>query len=304
MKIKILFIFLSLFLITSCTHNNAQIMENENKDVTTDNKSEDAIIDNKNESTEEIKYDYDLSQVFENVESITISFEYILNLQTTILEFNNKDALNNFINKVKDVTNSNVFITGEKTDYGIGGELTKKDEEYIGLSNIKLYIKYKDNKDDCTVSEFINGDRQIYPTENSVINLKIKNKNYYYEDENDLIIKTVVDMVKNHLLYLNLYLPEDTNKYFVTDFLKPYKVVTDEFTITSKTPLEVLETHWIDYVKSNKNLKLYDKDTEISDFPNDGKQHFIKVIDEKGNIYAVHYQDVEDMSNIMVPKNK
>lgn len=97
------------------------------------------------------------------------------------------------------------------------------------------------------------------------------------------------------MYYINIY--DKNGNYCDTDYLTLYKVITKDFTLTSTTPENDLGSYWIDYIKSNSNLKLYENDFEISELSNDGNEHFIKIIDNKNNIYAIHYKNITYLSD-------
>lgn len=234
--------------------------------------------------------------LFDNVKEITISFKNVLYLQNSSLTFNNQEALDSFINKIKSIESENEMIVGEEIsdNPSIGTDVGDNYDENLGIDCITLNIRYNDDRNSVDIVQFDNGNKEIFKDGYATL-ITIDGEEKIYENNGNVILKTVIDLVKDSLHYLNVF--TENNVYVFTDFLTPYEIKTDEYTITSSVKVEDLRTYWIDYIENN-NFKMYEKDEEIFGIPDDGNEHKIILVDEKSNKFVLNYTNVIDTSDI------
>lgn len=290
-----LLMMISLLLLiglTSCDNSN-----NQSPDV---NKT-----DSSSDKTENSSYG-----IFDNIASIKV----IVNgtddngYYPCYLTFNSKEAINTFVDTIHMINdNSEIELKYGSFEGKIddieelkkrrlfnGISLSSEDEKYLGISCVSLLIEYDDNRKPSKVCEFIDGYTDVFE-DGDGIKIVYDSQITYLENKDDLIINEVVQMIKNHLHYVQIY--DYDGNYEYTRFLNPLHVETDEYTIESDHFFQAFLTdYWIDYI-SKHNFTIYKYNKIIGELPEpDGEiTQDIYLDDENGNIFQYAYDRKDNM---------
>ena len=170
-----------------------------------------------------------------------------------------------------------------------------EDEDNLGITCVTLVIKYKDNRSNAKVYEFTDGYEDIFK-DGDGIKIKYNNEVTFYFNEDNIIINKVKDMVEDTLYYVQVY--DADGNYLYTEFLNPYNVKTDEYTIEgSYVNRAFLMPYLEDYI-SNNDFVLYEDGEKIDKLPDDGLEHDIYIEDENGNLFQYGYDRRDPMKCI------
>ena len=212
----------------------------------------------------------------------------------------NDDSLDDFIDDVRVIENSSKqefnsdkFDEDDRLFNGISS--SPEDEDNLGITCVTLVIKYKDNRSNAKVYEFTDGYEDIFK-DGDGIKIKYNNEVTFYFNEDNIIIKKVKDMVEDTLYYVQVY--DADGNYLYTEFLNPYNVKTDEYTIEgSYVNRTFLMPYLEDYI-SNNDFVLYEDGEKIDKLPDDDLEHDIYIEDENGNLFQYGYDRRDPMKCI------
>lgn len=276
--------FLSLFSLVACSSNSQQNPDSKPLDNDTPDSS---------------------WGIFDNVSNIQIDCG-----QFTIT-LNNQEAISKFIDEIKVIEKANEI----ELEYGpFEGkvnsveELEKyelfnldyvsfEDEELLGLKCLKLIIEYGDDRNSSKIYEFIDGYPDIFENGDGM-KIVYKDITKYYENQDNIIARKVVDMIKDELAYVQIY---EKDEYTDTYFLNPYNIKTDEYAINgSYYDAAFYEDYWVDYTslkdftiykEASRNNPTLDKEDIVDELPlPDGeKTQNVYLVDEKGHVYQYAY---------------
>lgn len=235
--------------------------------------------------------------LFDNVSNVTIYFDKFAvhrfelgsDYDPYYLTFDDGLALNNFIERIKGIESAKQ-IKGKSVEYDADTTNEKQDEENLDISLISLVIEYEDDKEKIKISEFTDGNLEVFENGGG-IRIETKQGDSYYENNDNVIIKTVIDMIKDTLHYVQVY--DDDEAYVGTYFLRPLYVKTDEYTIQGMSSNDyVIEEYWFDYTSKN-GFKIYQNDKRVEEmyWPNNKLLTF-ELIDSKGNVFQYAYDRV------------
>lgn len=235
--------------------------------------------------------------LFDNVQSIKVIVNGLDNSNYPYSLIINDDSLDNFIDDVRVIENSNEQeFNSDKfdEDYRLfnGISSSPEDEDNLGITCVTLVIKYKDNRSNAKVYEFTDGYEDIFK-DGDGIKIKYDNEINFYFNEDNIIINKVKDMVEDTLYYVQVY--DDDDNYLYTEFLNPYNVKTDEYTIEgSYVNRAFLMSYLEDYI-SNNDFVLYEDGEKIDKLPDDGLEHDVYIEDENGNLFQYGYDRRDPM---------
>ena len=198
--------------------------------------------------------------LFDNVSAITItsSFE---------ITFNNQEALNEFIDDISIIEEYDEVIpkygrfegkannVEELDEYRLFnlGFASLEDEELLDMRSITLQIEYADDRNPSKIYEFIDGYPDVFENGDG-LKVVYDGQTTFYENKDNIIARKVVDMIKDEVAYVQLY---DEQGYAKTEFLHPYKIQTDDFSIIgSYYNSAFYNDYWADYI-SDKNFTIY-----------------------------------------------
>lgn len=238
--------------------------------------------------------------LFDNVQSIKVIVNGLDNSNYPYSLIINDDSLDNFIDDVRVIENSNEQeFNSDKfdEDYRLfnGISSSPEDEDNLGITCVTLVIKYKDNRSNAKVYEFTDGYEDIFK-DGDGIKIKYDNEINFYFNEDNIIINKVKDMVEDTLYYVQVY--DDDDNYLYTEFLNPYNVKTDEYTIEgSYVNRAFLMPYLEDYI-SNNDFVLYEDGEKIDKLPDDGLEHDIYIEDKNGNLFQYGYDRRDPMKCI------
>ena len=238
--------------------------------------------------------------LFDNVQSIKVIVNGLDNSNYPYSLIINDDSLDNFIDDVRVIENSNEQeFNSDKfdEDYRLfnGISSSPEDEDNLGITCVTLVIKYKDNRSNAKVYEFTDGYEDIFK-DGDGIKIKYDNEINFYFNEDNIIINKVKDMVEDTLYYVQVY--DDDDNYLYTEFLNPYNVKTDEYTIEgSYVNRAFLMPYLEDYI-SNNDFVLYEDGEKIDKLPDDDLEHDIYIEDENGNLFQYGYDRRDPMKCI------
>ena len=238
--------------------------------------------------------------LFDNVQSIKVIVNGLDNSNYPYSLIINDDSLDNFIDDVRVIENSNEQeFNSDKfdEDYRLfnGISSSPEDEDNLGITCVTLVIKYKDNRSNAKVYEFTDGYEDIFK-DGDGIKIKYDNEINFYFNEDNIIINKVKDMVEDTLYYVQVY--DDDDNYLYTEFLNPYNVKTDEYTIEgSYVNGAFLMPYLEDYI-SNNDFVLYEDGEKIDKLPDDGLEHDIYIEDKNGNLFQYGYDRRDPMKCI------
>ena len=238
--------------------------------------------------------------LFDNVQSIKVIVNGLDNSNYPYSLTINDDSLDDFIDDVrvienssKQELNSDKFDEDDRLFNGISS--SPEDEDNLGITCVTLVIKYKDNRSNAKVYEFTDGYEDIFK-DGDGIKIKYNNEISFYLNEDNIIINKVKDMVKDTLYYVQVY--DADGNYLYTEFLNPYDVKTDEYTIEgSYVNRTFLMPYLEDYI-SNNDFVLYEDGEKIDKLPDDGLEHDIYIEDENGNLFQYGYDRRDPMKCI------
>lgn len=270
-----------LICLTGCVNNDNDVSINTNDDVDSE---------------------YDL---FDNVQSIKVIVNGLDNSNYPYSLTINDDSLDDFIDDVRVIENSSKqefnsdkFDEDDRLFNGISS--SPEDEDNLGITCVTLVIKYKDNRSNAKVYEFTDGYNDIFK-DGDGIKIKYDNEITFYFNEDNIIINKVKDMVKDVLYYVQVY--DADGNYLYTEFLNPYTVKTDEYTIEgSYVNRAFLMPYLEDYINNN-DFVLYEDGEKIDKLPDDGLEHDIYIEDENGNLFQYGY-DRRDPRKCIKEDNK
>lgn len=238
--------------------------------------------------------------LFDNVQSIKVIVNGLDNSNYPYSLIINDDSLDNFIDDVRVIENSNEQeFNSDKfdEDYRLfnGISSSPEDEDNLGITCVTLVIKYKDNRSNAKVYEFTDGYEDIFK-DGDGIKIKYDNEITFYFNEDNIIINKVKDMVEDTLYYVQVY--DADGNYLYTEFLNPYNVKTDEYTIEgSYVNRAFLMPYLEDYI-SNNDFVLYEDGEKIDKLPDDGLEHDIYIEDKNGNLFQYGYDRRDPMKCI------
>ena len=237
--------------------------------------------------------------MFDNVASVEVFVD------NNLLYFNNEDAMKDFIDKIRLIEEADELelqlgryerqvndveeLYDEKI-FGVGNNPFYKvtlSEELLGISCVSLNIEYNDGRKASKIYEFIDGDPEIF-NEGKGIKVVYDGETAFYENEDYIITRSVVEMIKDTLHYVHVY---DNGNYSSTSFLQPYEVKTDNYTIEGEEWFQAfLMEYWEDYI-AKQNFIIYENGEIVDVLPEpDGvKKHELFLVDEKGNTYQYAY---------------
>lgn len=238
--------------------------------------------------------------LFDNVQSIKVIVNGLDNSNYPYSLTINDDSLDDFIDDVrvienssKQELNSDKFDEDDRLFNGISS--SPEDEDNLGITCVTLVIKYKDNRSNAKVYEFTDGYEDIFK-DGDGIKIKYNNEISFYLNEDNIIINKVKDMVKDVLYYVQVY--DADGNYLYTEFLNPYTVKTDEYTIEgSYVNRTFLMPYLEDYI-SNNDFVLYEVGEKIDKLPDDDLEHDIYIEDENGNLFQYGYDRRDPMKCI------
>ena len=274
--------------LTGCGDKGSDVTTNTN-----DNKDSD-VTTNTNDNVDS---EYGL---FDNVQSIKVIVNGLDNSNYPYSLTINDDSLDDFIDDVrvienssKQELNSDKFDEDDRLFNGISS--SPEDEDNLGITCVTLVIKYKDNRSNAKVYEFTDGYEDIFK-DGDGIRIKYNNEISFYLNEDNIIINKVKDMVKDTLYYVQVY--DADGNYLYTEFLNPYNVKTDEYTIEgSYVNRTFLMPYLEDYI-SNNDFVLYEDGEKIDKLPDDDLEHDIYIEDENGNLFQYGYDRRDPMKCI------
>lgn len=243
--------------------------------------------------------------LFDNVQSIKVIVNGLDNSNYPYSLTINDDSLDDFIDDVrvienssKQELNSDKFDEDDRLFNGISS--SPEDEDNLGITCVTLVIKYKDNRSNAKVYEFTDGYEDIFK-DGDGIKIKYNNEISFYLNEDNIIINKVKDMVEDTLYYVQVY--DADGNYLYTEFLNPYNVKTDEYTIEgSYVNRTFLMPYLEDYI-SNNDFVLYEDGEKIDKLPDDDLEHDIYIEDENGNLFQYGY-DRRDLMKCIKEDNK
>ena len=243
--------------------------------------------------------------LFDNVQSIKVIVNGLDNSNYPYSLTINDDSLDDFIDDVRVIENSNEqefnsdkFDEDDRLFNGISS--SPEDEDNLGITCVTLVIKYKDNRSNAKVYEFTDGYEDIFK-DGDGIKIKYDNEITFYFNEDNIIINKVKEMVEDTLYYVQVY--DADGNYLYTEFLNPYTVMTDEYTIEgSYVNRAFLMPYLEDYI-SNNDFVLYEDGEMIDKLPDDGLEHDIYIEDKNGNLFQYGY-DRRDPSKCIKEDNK
>ena len=220
--------------------------------------------------------------LFDNIQDIKVIVNGLDNSNYPYSLIINDDSLDDFIDDVRVIENSSKqefnsdkFDENDRLFNGISS--SPEDEDNLGITCVTLVIKYKDNRSNAKVYEFTDGYEDIFK-------------------DGDGIINKVKDMVEDTLYYVQVY--DADGNYLYTEFLNPYNVKTDEYTIEgSYVNRAFLMPYLEDYI-SNNDFVLYEDGEKIDKLPDDGLEHDIYIEDENGNLFQYGYDRRDPMKCI------
>ena len=238
--------------------------------------------------------------LFDNVQSIKVVVNGLDNSNYPYSLTINDDSLDDFIDDVRVIENSNEqefnsdkFDEDDRLFNGISS--SPEDEDNLGITCVTLVIKYKDNRSNAKVYEFTDGYEDIFK-DGDGIKIKYDNEITFYFNEDNIIINKVKDMVEDTLYYVQVY--DADGNYLYTEFLNPYTVMTDEYTIEgSYVNRAFLMPYLEDYI-SNNDFVLYEDGEKIDKLPDDGLEHDIYIEDKNGNLFQYGYDRRDPMKCI------
>ena len=243
--------------------------------------------------------------LFDNVQSIKVIVNGLDNSNYPYSLTINDDSLDDFIDDVRVIENSSKqefnsdkFDEDDRLFNGISS--SPEDEDNLGITCVTLVIKYKDNRSNAKVYEFTDGYEDIFK-DGDGIKIKYDNEITFYFNEDNIIINKVKDMVKDVLYYVQVY--DADGNYLYTEFLNPYNVKTDEYTIDgSYVNRAFLMPYLEDYINNN-DFVLYEDGEKIDKLPDDGLEHDVYIEDKNGNLFQYGY-DRRDPSKCIKEDNK
>ena len=243
--------------------------------------------------------------LFDNVQSIKVIVNGLDNSNYPYSLTINDDSLDDFIDDVrvienssKQELNSDKFDEDDRLFNGVSS--SPEDEDNLGITCVTLVIKYKDNRSNAKVYEFTDGYEDIFK-DGDGIKIKYDNEITFYFNEDNIIINKVKEMVEDTLYYVQVY--DADGNYLYTEFLNPYTVMTDEYTIEgSYVNRAFLMPYLEDYI-SNNDFVLYEDGEKIDKLPDDGLEHDIYIEDKNGNLFQYGY-DRRDPSKCIKEDNK
>lgn len=243
--------------------------------------------------------------LFDNVQSIKVIVNGLDNSNYPYSLTINDDSLDDFIDDVRVIENSSKrefnsdkFDEDDRLFNGIS--LSPEDEDNLGITCVTLVIKYKDNRSNAKVYEFTDGYNDIFK-DGDGIKIKYDNEITFYFNEDNIIINKVKDMVKDVLYYVQVY--DADGNYLYTEFLNPYTVKTDEYTIEgSYVNRAFLMPYLEDYINNN-DFVLYEDGEKIDKLPDDGLEHDVYIEDKNGNLFQYGY-DRRDPGKCIKEDNK
>lgn len=235
--------------------------------------------------------------LFDNVQSIKVIVNGLDNSNYPYSLTINDDSLDDFIDDVRVIENSSKqefnsdkFDEDDRLFNGISS--SPEDEDNLGITCVTLVIKYKDNRSNAKVYEFTDGYNDIFK-DGDGIKIKYDNEITFYFNEDNIIINKAKDMVKDVLYYVQVY--DADGNYLYTEFLNPYNVKTDEYTIEgSYVDRAFLMLYLEDYI-SNNDFVLYEDGEKIDKLPDDGLEHDVYIEDENGNLFQYGYDRRDPM---------
>ena len=238
--------------------------------------------------------------LFDNVKSIKVIVNGLDNSNYPYSLIINDDSLDDFIDDVRAIENSSKqefnsdkFDEDDRLFNGISS--SPEDEDNLGITCVTLVIKYKDNRSNAKVYEFTDGYEDIFK-DGDGIKIKYNNEISFYFNEDNIIINKVKDMVEDTLYYVQVY--DADGNYLYTEFLNPYNVKTDEYTIEgSYVNRTFLMPYLEDYI-SNNDFVLYEDGEKIDKLPDDDLEHDIYIEDENGNLFQYGYDRRDPMKCI------
>lgn len=238
--------------------------------------------------------------LFDNVQSIKVIVNGLDNSNYPYSLTINDDSLDDFIDDVrvienssKQELNSDKFDEDDRLFNGISS--SPEDEDNLGITCVTLVIKYKDNRSNAKVYEFTDGYEDIFK-DGDGIKIKYNNEISFYLNEDNIIINKVKNMVEDTLYYVQVY--DADGNYLYTEFLNPYNVKTDEYTIEgSYVNRTFLMPYLEDYI-SNNDFVLYEDGEKIDKLPDDDLEHDIYIEDENGNLFQYGYDRRDPMKCI------
>lgn len=238
--------------------------------------------------------------LFDNVQDIKVIVNGLDNSNYPYSLTINDDSLDDFIDDVRVIEksneqefNSDKFDEDDRLFNGISS--SPEDEDNLGITCVTLVIKYKDNRSNAKVYEFTDGYEDIFK-DGDGIKIKYDNEITFYFNEDNIIINKVKDMVEDTLYYVQVY--DADGNYLYTEFLNPYTVMTDEYTIEgSYVNRAFLMPYLEDYI-SNNDFVLYEDGEKIDKLPDDGLEHDIYIEDKNGNLFQYGYDRRDPMKCI------
>ena len=238
--------------------------------------------------------------LFDNIQDIKVIVNGPDNSNYPYSLIINDDSLDDFIDDVRVIENSSKqefnsdkFDEDDRLFNGISS--SPEDEDNLGITCVTLVIKYKDNRSNAKVYEFTDGYEDIFK-DGDGIKIKYNNEVTFYFNEDNIIINKVKDMVEDTLYYVQVY--DADGNYLYTEFLNPYNVKTDEYTIEgSYVNRTFLMPYLEDYI-SNNDFVLYEDGEKIDKLPDDDLEHDIYIEDENGNLFQYGYDRRDPMKCI------
>lgn len=238
--------------------------------------------------------------LFDNIQDIKVIVNGLDNSNYPYSLIINDDSLDDFIDDVRVIENSSKqefnldkFDEDDRLFNGISS--SPEDEDNLGITCVTLVIKYKDNRSNAKVYEFTDGYEDIFK-DGDGIKIKYNNEVTFYFNEDNIIINKVKDMVKDVLHYVQVY--DADGNYLYTEFLNPYNVKTDEYTIESSYANRAFLMPYLEDYISNNDFVLYEDGEKIDKLPDDGLEHDIYIEDENGNLFQYGYDRRDPMKCI------
>lgn len=238
--------------------------------------------------------------LFDDVRSIKVIVNGLDNSNYPYSLIIKDDSLDDFINDVRVIENSkkqefksDKFDKDNRLFNGISS--SPEDEDNLGITCVTLVIKYKDNRSNAKVYEFTDGYEDIFK-DGDGIKIKYDNEITFYFNEDNIIINKVKDMVEDTLYYVQVY--DADGNYLYTEFLNPYNVKTDEYTIESSYVNRAFLMPYLEDYISNNDFVLYEDGEKIDKLPDDGLEHDIYIEDENGNLFQYGYDRRDPMKCI------
>ena len=243
--------------------------------------------------------------LFDNIQDIKVIVNGLDNSNYPYSLIINDDSLDDFIDDVRVIENSSKQeFNSDKFDEDdrLFNDISSspEDEDNLGITCVTLVIKYKDNRSNAKVYEFTDGYEDIFK-DGDGIKIKYDNEITFYFNEDNIIINKVKDMIEDTLYYVQVY--DADGNYLYTEFLNPYNVKTDEYTIEGSYVNRAFLMPYLENYISNNDFVLYEDGEKIDKLPDDDLEHDVYIEDKNGNLFQYGY-DRRDPTKCINEDNK